>query len=315
MTASQQAAPPVSAESSSAGTGRPAPIQAVPVRHPGRWIAAAIVGTASVGFAVSVAQNPNLDWPTIGQYLFAPLTLRGLAVTIWLTVAAMVVGVIGGVGIAVMRLSPNPVLSVVAALFVWVFRGTPVLIQIIFWGFIGAFIPKLVIGIPFTSVEFWSVSTSDLVPATVAALLALGLNEMAYASEIVRAGIQSVDHGQTEAAHSLGMSPAKTLRRIVLPQAMRVIIPPMGNETITMLKTTALVSVIAGADLMSNIQAAYAQNYKVIPLLIVASIWYLVLTSILSLPQMWLEKRYGRGFGGQRESIVSRALAARKAGR
>jgi len=285
------------------------------VRHPGRWIAAVIVGATSVAFAISVAQNPNLDWPTIGEYLFAPLTLSGLVTTVWLTVAAMIIGVLGGIGIAVMRLSPNPVLSIVAAVFVWVFRGTPVLIQIIFWGFIGAFIPKLVIGIPFTSVEFWSVSTSDLIPATVAALLALGLNEMAYASEIVRAGIQSVDHGQTEAAHSLGMSPAKTLRRIVLPQAMRVIIPPMGNETITMLKTTALVSVIAGADLMSNIQAAYAQNYKVIPLLIVASIWYLALTSILTLPQMWLEKRYGRGFGGQRESIVSRALAARKAGR
>lgn len=315
MTAAQQTAPAAPAENSSAGGARPAPIQAVPVRHPGRWISAVIVAVAGLGFAVSIAQNPNLDWPTIGEYLFAPLTLRGLATTIWLTIAAMIIGVLGGIGVAVMRLSPNPVLSIAAALFVWVFRGTPVLIQIIFWGFIGAFIPKIVIGIPFTSVEFWSISTSDLIPATVAALLALGLNEMAYASEIVRAGIQSVDHGQTEAAHSLGMSPAKTLRRVVLPQAMRVIIPPMGNETITMLKTTALVSVIAGADLMSNIQAAYAQNYKVIPLLIVASIWYLVLTSLLTIPQMWLERRFGRGFGGQRESMVSRALAARKAGR
>ena len=145
----------------------------------------------------------------MGEYLFKPLTIDGVLITIWLTIAAM--GVFGGIVVAVMRLSPNPVLSIAAMLFIWVFRGTPLLLQLIFWGFIGAFIPKIVIGVPFTSIEFWSFTTSDLIPATVAALLALGLNEMAYAAEIVRAGIQSVDPGQTEAAHSLAMSPAKTL--------------------------------------------------------------------------------------------------------
>ncbi|MGR0318452.1 amino acid ABC transporter permease [Agromyces sp. ZXT2-3] len=285
---------------------RPGPIEAVPVRHPGRWIAAAIVLVVGIGAIASILQNPNLDLPTVAEYLFKPLTINGVLITLWLTAASMVMGVFGGIVIAVMRLSANPVLSVAAWLFIWVFRGTPLLLQLIFWGFIGAFIPKIVVGVPFTSIEFWSFTTSDLIPATVAALLALGLNEMAYAAEIVRAGIQSVDPGQTEAAHSLGMSPAKTLRRIVLPQAMRVIIPPMGNETITMLKSTSLVAIVAGDDLMSNIREAYTQNYKIIPLLIVAAIWYLALTSLLSIPQMWLERRYGRGFDGARPTIGSR---------
>ncbi|MFE7846679.1 amino acid ABC transporter permease [Microbacterium sp. NPDC057407] len=296
-------------------TDSPAPIKAVPLRHPWRWVSGIVVGLVTAAFLLAFAQNPNIDWPTVGEYLFAPLTLQGLATTIYLTVAAMTIGLAGGIVVAIMRLSPNPVLRVVSGLFVWVFRGTPVLLQLIFWGFIGAFIPKIVVGIPFTSIEFWSVSTSDLIPATVAALLALGLNEMAYASEIVRAGITSVDHGQTEAAHSLGMTPGRTMRRIILPQAMRVIVPPMGNEVITMLKTTALVSVIAGRDLMSNLQAAYAQNFKIIPLLVVAAIWYLVLTSILAVPQAWLERRYGRGVAGARESSALRVWRSWKAGK
>ncbi|MHC3000537.1 amino acid ABC transporter permease [Microbacterium sp. HJ5] len=293
---------------------RPVPIEAVPLRHPWRWVSGVVVAIVTASLLLAFAQNPNIDWPTVGEYLFAPLTLQGLATTIYLTIAAMTIGLGGGIVVAIMRLSPNPVLRAVSGLFVWVFRGTPVLLQLIFWGFIGAFLPKIVIGIPFTSVEFWSIETSDLIPATVAALLALGLNEMAYASEIVRAGITSVDHGQTEAAHSLGMTPGRTMRRVVLPQAMRVIVPPMGNEVITMLKTTALVSVIAGRDLMSNLQAAYAQNFKIIPLLIVAAIWYLVLTSILAIPQAWLERRYGRGVAGSRESSALRGWRSWKAG-
>ncbi|KJK14011.1 ABC transporter permease [Terrabacter sp. 28] len=276
-------------------TVQPPRLEAVPVRHPGRWVAAVLVGLVALSVVVSLAKNPNLDWPTVRRYLFSDLVLSGLWTTVWLTVAAMAMGVVGGVVVAVMRLSANPVLRVVSGAFVWVFRGTPVLVQLIFWGFLGAFYPTTTIGIPFTDVVFFTGRTSDLVPATVAALLALGLNEMAYASEIIRAGIQSVDSGQVEAAHSLGMTSGRTMRRIVLPQAMRVIIPPMGNETITMLKTTALVSVISGHDLMSNIQAAYAQNFKVIPLLVVASAWYLALTTLLSVPQGWLERRFGRG--------------------
>lgn len=304
-----------SAPPGNAAPSRHEPITTVPLRHPWRWVSGVVVGLLTASLLLAFAQNPAIDWPTVGEYLFAPLTLQGLATTIYLTVAAMVIGLGGGIVIAVMRLSPNPVLRVVSGLFVWVFRGTPVLLQLIFWGFIGAFLPKIVLGIPFTSIEFWSIETSMLIPATVAALLALGLNEMAYASEIVRAGILSVDHGQTEAAYSLGMSPARTMRRIILPQAMRVIVPPMGNEVITMLKTTALVSVIAGRDLMSNLQMAYAQNFKIIPLLIVAAIWYLALTSILAIPQAWLERRYGRGVAGTRESAVGRILRSWKDGK
>ncbi|MCF6522380.1 amino acid ABC transporter permease [Streptomyces sp. JJ36] len=282
----------------------------VPVRYWGRWAAAAVALVAAGGTLWSLGKNPNLDWPTVGEYLFHPSVFSGLWTTIWLTAAAMVMGQIGGTVVAVMRLSDNPVLSTLAYLFVWAFRGTPILVQIIFWGYLGAFYEQVMIGIPFTGVTFWSAPTSQLVTPTVAALLALGLNEVAYASEVIRGGIQSIDKGQTEAAHSLGMRPGLTLRRIVLPQAMRVIVPPMGNDTVTMLKTTALISVIAGHDLMSNIQDIYAQNYNVIPLLLVAALWYLVLVSALSVPQAWLERRFGRG-AGVADSPFRRLLAVR----
>jgi polar amino acid transport system permease protein len=212
----------------------------------------------------------------------------------------MVIGLVGGVGVAIMRLSQNYVLRWVALAYVWFFRGTPVLVQIIFWGFLGAFYPRIIIGIPFTDVVFFDEQTSRLVTGTTAAILALGLNEIAYAAEIVRGGISSVATGQREAAASLGLSPAVTLRKVVLPQAMRVIVPPMGNEVITMLKTTALVSVIAGKDLLTNLQQAYAQNFRVIPLLVVASLWYLAMVTVLSLAQSRLEKRFGRGFSAAR---------------
>ncbi|MFF2503707.1 amino acid ABC transporter permease [Streptomyces sp. NPDC058067] len=267
----------------------------VPVRHWGRAVAAVAAVAALAGLIGSLARNGNLHWDVIGHYLFAGLVFDGLATTLWLTAAAMTLGLVLGTLVAVLRLSDDPVLYGLSSLFVWVFRGTPLLVQIIFWGYAGALYKHVMIGIPFTGVTFFQADTNSLLTPSVAALLALGLNEAAYASEIVRAGIQSVDVGQTEAAHSLGMRPALTMRRIVLPQAMRVIIPPLGNETINMLKMTALVSVIAAHDLMSNIQDVYGQNYQVIPMLVVASLWYLALVSLLSLPQTWLERRYGRG--------------------
>ncbi|MFD3805530.1 amino acid ABC transporter permease [Streptomyces sp. NPDC058611] len=282
-----------------AGTARESPApddpQVVPVRHYGRWVAAVAAVTALVGVAGSLAKNDNLRWDVVGRYLFADLIFDGLVTTLWLTAAAMALGLGLGTLIAVMRLSASPVLYGLATLFVWVFRGTPLLVQIIFWGYAGALYKYVMIGVPFTDITLLSVETNALLTPAVAALLALGLNEAAYASEIVRAGIQSVDPGQAEAAHSLGMRPALTTRRIVLPQAMRVIIPPMGNETINMLKMTALVSVISAHDLMSNIQDVYAQNYQVIPMLVVASLWYLALVTLLGIPQAWLERRYGRG--------------------
>ena len=276
-------------------TGADAELTVRPLRHSGRWAAAALVLVIFAAMAQSLLGNPNVDWPTVREYIFAPVTLRGVLVTLYLTALAMSIGVIGGVVVAVMRLSDNLVLSSLARLFIWFFRGTPVLVQIIFWGYLGALYPMLSLGIPFTDISFWSARTSDVMTALLAATLALGLNEVAYAAEIVRGGITSIDRGQTEAAYSLGLTPATTTRRVVLPQAMRVIVPPMGNELITMLKTTALVSVIAGQDLLTNLQRVYSQNYKVIPLLVVASLWYLAMTSILSIPQAWLERRYGRG--------------------
>lgn len=275
----------------------PAPesLEFVPVRCWGRWIAAVAAVAALAGLVGSLAKNGNLHWDVVGHYLFAGLIFDGLITTLWLTAAAMALGLVLGTLVAVMRLSSNPVLYGLSSLFVWVFRGTPLLVQIIFWGYAGALYKQVVIGIPFTDITFLQAETNTLLTPAVAALFALGLNEAAYASEIVRAGIQSVDVGQTEAAHSLGMRPALTMRRIVLPQAMRVIIPPLGNETINMLKMTALVSVISAHDLMSNIQDVYGQNYQVIPILVVASLWYLALVSLLSIPQAWLERRYGRG--------------------
>lgn len=272
-------------------------------------MAAVVVAGVVASVLWSLAKNPNLDWPTIGQYLLAELTLRGAVVTVVLTVVSMVIGVVGGIGVAIMRLSDNYVLRWVAIAYVWFFRGTPVLVQIIFWGYLGAFYPNITIGIPFTDVVFLDERTSTLVTATTAAILALGLNEVAYAAEIVRGGIQSVAPGQREAAASLGLSPAVTMRRVVLPQAMRVIVPPMGNEVITMLKTTALVSVIAGKDLLTNLQQAYAQNFRVIPLLVVASLWYLAMVTVLSIAQSRLEKRYGRGFTATRSPRAVPLLA------
>ncbi|MFI8101218.1 amino acid ABC transporter permease [Streptomyces sp. NPDC086023] len=276
-------------------TGSGEALDVVPVRHYGRWAAAVGAVAALIGLVGSLAKNDNLHWDVVGDYLFASLIFDGMATTLWLTAAAMALGLVLGTVIAVMRLSDSPVLYGLSSLFVWAFRGTPLLVQIIFWGYAAALYSQIKIGIPFTGVTFVSWDTNAVLTPAVAALLALGLNEAAYASEIVRAGIQSVDPGQAEAAHSLGMRPGLTMRRIVLPQAMRVIIPPMGNETINMLKMTALVSVIAAHDLMSNVQEVYAQNYQVIPLLVVASCWYLALVSLLSVPQAWLERRYGRG--------------------
>ncbi|MEU2780070.1 amino acid ABC transporter permease [Streptomyces sp. NPDC007162] len=235
------------------------------LRRRGRTVAAVLVGAATLGIAWSFAANPNLDWPTVGAYLFAQLTIKGVWVTLYLTVISMLIGLVGGTALAVMALSDNYVLRAVATGYTTLFRGTPLLVQIIFWGFFGAFFPQVTIGIPFTDVVFYSEQTSSLISATTAAILALGLNEAAYASEIVRSGIQSVDPGQREAASALGLGPAATMQRIVLPQAMRVIVPPMGNEVVNMLKTTSLVSVIAGNDLMTNLQQVYSGAHRLRP--------------------------------------------------
>jgi polar amino acid transport system permease protein len=231
-----------------------------------------------------------------------------------LTVLSMLIGVTLGVLLAVARLSPNPVLRTVSWVYIWFFRGTPALVQIIFWGNIGILFETVSIGIPFTDVTFFSEPTNQVVTLFVAGLLALGLNEGAYMAEIVRSGIIAVDRGQSEAARSLGMTGGQTMRRIVLPQAMRVIVPPTGNECIAMLKTTSLVSVIAGGELLTNVGNLYSRNFLILELLVVASIWYLVLTTIASIGQFYVERHYARGFVDLPATPLQRARLALRTG-
>jgi polar amino acid transport system permease protein len=242
------------------------------------------------GVARSAVTNPHFQWGVVGDFFFSHQVLHGLVLTIELTVISMVVGIVLGTVLAVMRLSANPLVTGGSWFYIWLFRGTPLLVQLLFWNFISAVYPQITLGLPFLHAN-----ANSLITPFVAAILGLGLNEAAYMAEIVRAGILSVDEGQTDAAQALGMTRIKTMRRIVLPQAMRVIIPPTGNETISMLKNTALVSVIASTDLLYSVQLIYSQNFKQIPLLIVASIWYLILTTILSIGQYYIERRFGRG--------------------
>ena len=273
---------------------RPDEIKAIPVRRPGRWVAAAIILYLTAAIVKSVATNPRFEWGIIRHYFTSSRVLQGLVTTLELTVLCMAIGIAIGIVLAVMRLSPNPLVSSASWLYIWFFRGTPVLVQILFWGFIAALYPTLSLGIPLGP-QFVHFSANSTITPFVAGMLALGLNEGAYMAEIVRAGFISVDEGQTEAAQSLGMTRLQTMRRIVLPQAMRVIVPPTGNETISMLKTTSLVSVIAVTDLLYSVQLIYAVNYRTIPLLIVASIWYLIVTTVLSFGQYYLERHFGRG--------------------
>jgi polar amino acid transport system permease protein len=297
-------------------TGRPE-IRAVPVRHYGRWVAAALILYVAVWAVYSVAHNERFGWDVMGRYFTADAVLSGIGTTLGLTAIAMVMGVVGGVLLAVMRLSPNPLISGTSWLYIWAFRGTPVLVQILLWGFISALIPRFSIGIPFGP-TFADFSANSVITPFVAGCLGLGLNEAAYMAEIVRAGILSVDPGQDEAATALGMSRATSMRRIVLPQAMRVIIPPTGNETISMLKTSSLVSVIAVADLLYSVQIIYGRTYQTIPLLLLASAWYLVMTSVLTVGQFYLERYFGRG-AARRQTMLERLWAnlrtARPAGK
>jgi polar amino acid transport system permease protein len=285
---------PVSATPEITETEPTGEIQAVPVRHFGRWISAAVIFVFIVALARSVATNPRFQWDVVGHYLFTGPILRGLVTTLELTALAMAIGIVLGIVLALMRLSRSVLLSSVSWVYIWLLRGTPVLVQLLFWNFIAALYPSIDLGIPFGP-SFVHLDANSLITPFVAATLALGLNEGAYMSEIIRAGIISVDEGQTDAAQALGMTRLKTMRRIVLPQAMRVIIPPTGNETISMLKTTSLVAFIALTDLLYSAQLIYARTYETIPLLIVASIWYLAVTSVLSVGQYYIERYFGRG--------------------
>ncbi len=270
------------------------PIVAIPVRHPGRWVSAAIILVLVAQLLHWLLTNPEINRSVIGDYLFESSIISGVEKTLLLTVIAMLLGIVIGVLLAVMRLSANPIVSSTAWIYIWFFRGTPVLVQLLFWYNIPTVMHSVSLGIPFGP-SWFATNPQTVITQLVAACLGLGLNEAAYMAEIARAGITSVDEGQNEAAAALGMSKGQTMRRIVLPQAMRVIIPPTGNETISMLKTTSLAFVIGFAELLSTSQIIYARTFQTIPLLLVASIWYLFLTSILTVGQYYLERRFKRG--------------------
>ncbi len=265
----------------------------VPLRHYRRWIAAAVLIIVLAALLRSMMTNPRFKWDLVWHYLADGAILSGLLNTIWLTVAAMLIGTILGTVLAIMRISKNPLLSGFASGYIWLFRGTPLLVQLIFWFNLSALYPTISIGIPFGP-SFVELDANQYITVYVAACLGLGLNEAAYMSEIVRSGLNSVHPGQREAAEALGLSNSRILFRIILPQAMRVIIPPTGNQLIGMLKTTSLVSVIAMQELLYSAQLIYTANFQTIPLLIVASIWYLALTTILSIGQYFLERHFAR---------------------
>lgn len=264
-------------------------------RNIGQVVGVVVLAYIIVLAAITVVTNEAFGWPVVAQYLFDKRILQGLIVTLQLTVLAMLLGFVVGLLLAVMRMSPNWLIRTVAGAYIWFFRGTPLLVQLLFWGFAAILFPKLSIGVPFgPSLVEWD--TNTVISLFMAAILGLGLNEAAYMAEIVRGGILSVPAGQAEASRAIGFSHLQTLRHIVIPQAMRVIIPPVGNNVISMLKTTSLVIVIGVGDLLYNTQQIYASNLEQIPLLIVASAWYILLTSILTYFQSRLEVRFSRGF-------------------
>ena len=286
------------------GLDIPDRIHALPVKRTGPVVAAVIVALLAAMLVQGLVTNPRFEWNIVWKYLFNENVLEGIGYTLLLTVISMVVAIILSVILAIMRKSINPVLRGVSWFFIWFFRGTPVYTQLVFWGLFSVLVPKLSLGIPFTSVTFWSIDSSTIITAFNAAWIGLALNEAAYLSEIVRAGLEAVDPGQTEAAKALGMKRSLIMRRIILPQAMRIIIPPTGNETIGMLKTTSLVLAVPFTlELQFATNAIANRIYKPIPLLLVACIWYLLITSILMVIQSRLEKHFGKGF--EARSIVA----------
>jgi polar amino acid transport system permease protein len=264
------------------------PIRAIPVRHYGRWVAAVVV-LALLGWLGYAFSQGNTLWSTVGNKLFDHTVVDGAWRTVLISVTSMALGLVLGVLFAVMRLSKNPVTGGVAWLYIWFFRGTPVYVQLLMWYNLALIFPVI------NLMPVYKNTTTAVITPFVAALLGLGLNEGAYMAEIVRAGIQSVDEGQTEASHALGMTGGRTMRRIVLPQAMRVIIPPTGNEFINMLKTSSLVSVVQYTELLRATSNIGSDTTAVMEMYFVASIWYLALTSVFSIGQFYLERRYARG--------------------
>lgn len=261
----------------------------------GRWISWIVVLVIAANFLWLVATNPNFEWKVVLQWFTEGSVMKGLQVTLGLTVVSMILGTLLGLVLAVWRLSENKLLSGISSLYIWFFRGTPLLVQLIFWYNLSTLFPAISITVPWTDITFASWNTNDLITPLTAAIAGLALNEAAYMAEIIRAGLLSVDQGQVETTQAFGMSRSRALRRIIIPQAMRSIIPPTGNQLISMIKATSLVSVIAMGDLLYSVQAVYNRTFEIIPMLMVAVIWYLIITSILNVGQSAVERYYSRG--------------------
>ena len=291
-------------------TNESVPIKAIRLRHPWRTVLAVVLILFLTLFIIDAARRPAYDWPSVAKYIFDRRISQAAVNTLQLTIYSMVIAIVLGVVLAVMRLTPNPVVKSVAWFYLWVFRGTPVYVQLVFWGLLAVIYQSIDIGIPFMK-PWHSFETNAALNTFTLAVIGLALNEASYMSEIVRAGLLSVNRGQEEAATALGMSWFQTMRRIILPQSMRVIIPPTGNEVISMLKTTSLVTAVPYSfDLYTRSRDISAETFNPIPMLIVASLWYLFFTSILMIGQYFLERRFARGVGDRRPDRKNTAGAA-----
>lgn len=280
-------------------------IEAKPVPRPGRWISAVIVAIFALLLAKGFITNDNYQWDVVGKWLFSKTIVSGVVYTLILTVIAMIIGTILAITFAIMRQSVNPVLRWVATAYIWFFRGTPIYTQLIFWSLLPTLYPQIELGIPFAP-PFVSFDTATYFTPFWMAFVGLGLNEGAYLAEIIRAGLLSVDKGQWEAATALGMPRSMIFRRIILPQAMRVIVPPIGNETISMLKTTSLVSAIPFTLELTFVASTKGQSlFQPVPLLIAAALWYLFITSILMWIQAHIERYFGKGFDRRDNATAS----------
>ena len=283
-------------------------IEAVPLRHYKRWAVALLLLLALAGIVVDAATRPAYEWAAYKKYLFDGRVVKASLVTLELTLLSMFFAILLGVALGVMRRSHNPIFKYFSWLFIWIFRGTPVYVQLVFWGLFSTIYKQVFIGIPWIHIGDFHFGIHLTMSQTASlfwiAVLGLTLNEAAYMAEIVRGGLIAVDSGQEEAAKSIGMSSWQTMRYIVIPQAMRVIIPPTGNEVISMLKTTSLVTAVPlVTDLYARTRDISNETYNPIPLLLVACTWYLAYTTLLMIAQYFLEKRFGRGFN--RSAVIS----------
>jgi polar amino acid transport system permease protein len=296
----------------------------VPVRHPGRWVTVAVLAVVVAMFVNMLVTNPAYQWRFMLENMFRPPVLEGARTTLVVTVFAMVFGVVLGVVVAVMRLSTNPIISTTAWLYTWFFRAVPRVVLLVLFGNLGILYSKVGFGVPFDQqllklfgihgdLQFFHLDARTFLTGFTASLLGLTLSEAAYMAEIVRAGIESIDPGQNEAAQALGMGQVLTMRRIVLPQAMRVIVPPTGNETIAMLKDTALLAYVPAYDLWFQLQAIGTRTFQVFPMLIAGCLWYIAMTSVLMVAQYFLERHFARGVQGRAKERLYRATVPRGA--